>query len=188
MADNKSIVPWDDNSLDEVRQSIITAISDTTQNLVYSVLYDYCNALIAKNVDEKVALTTAHEIMQLWLNDSLKMRKRPAPRVPKPRQPKLTIDAKTASTRLSGEALPDNFEWVNHPTIDKLMYTTSFQLKTGYPVKNPEGKIVGVITETDLTKLTTSDVRSAASRGYNTDNNYLDMIKREYEKDFGPPH
>jgi hypothetical protein len=181
MADNKSIVPaTNDNPspLQEVgeedRHAILAATLDTTQNLVYSVLSDYCTTLIAKNVDEKIAIETALEITQLWLSDSLKMRKRPAPRVPKSQQPKL--DAKAASTRLSRKALIDNAKWLIHPETDKLLYTKSFQLKTGYPVKNTEGKIVGVITDTELTKLTVHDSRSAVSRGYTIDNNYLDMI------------
>jgi hypothetical protein len=165
---------------DEVRHNIRTEMVNSTENLVYTVLYDYCNAMISKGVDSKLALDTAGELAQSWLNNHLKMRKRPAPRATKPRQPKAeAIDVKAASSRVSRKALTDHAEWIYHPETNKLMYTKSFQLKTGYPVKNVEGKIVGVITEDGVTNLTANDVRLAVSRGYNIDNTYLDKLENE---------
>lgn len=175
---NQSIV--ETGSLDNIRPSLLGAMNEASQNLVYSVLYDYCNALIAKDIDQKVVLDTALEVTQLWLNDSLKMRKRPAPRVPKLRQPKPEkIDAKTAATRLSKKNLIDNAVWVQHPQTELLSYTKSFELQTGYPVKNTENKIVAIITDTSLSRLTPSDVRSAVSRGYNIDPSYLERMNLE---------
>ena len=166
-------------AIEDTRPNIMTAMTDLSQNLVYSVLYDYCNALIAKNVNEKVVLDTAIEVTQLWLNDSVKMRKRPAPRATKPRQPKPeTIDGRTASARLN-KNLIDNATWVQHLQTDMLSYTKTFKLHTGFPVKNTENKIVGVITDTSLENLTPSDVRAAVSRGYNIDPQYLDKLRSE---------
>ncbi len=157
------------NALEAKRQ-------ETSSNLVYSVLYDYCNALINKDVNEKVVLDTAFEILQLWLNGSLKMRKRPTPRTIR-RQPKPeAIDAKAASTRHTKKALTDNAVWKQHPTVKQLMFTQSFTLESGYPVKNQEGKIVGVITEKDIFNLMPNDVRLAVSRGYAIDAQYLDTL------------
>lgn len=144
------------------RESLLPVAQDTLKNLIYSVICDVCNEVITNcpNADSKVVLTAANAVIDKYVGEGVKVRKKPAPRsktAVKPAQKK--VDLYTAVKSRNDEMkIPS---WMKHPHNDEYSFAT-IKFPTGYPVRNNKtGKLVGVATDNEVHALTKDDITYA---------------------------
>lgn len=156
----------------DLQDKIVRSASNIVGDLVYTVVFDTCNEIIAAGgVDQEKVLEAANTVVNKYVDGGVKVRKKPAPRpkVPKTSVKEKPVDIlKAASRKLN--SLTDNVVWVVHPESDEYSYTTSVKLATGYPVKNNiTQKVVLVATDESTAALTVKDAKIALSLGLDID-------------------
>jgi hypothetical protein len=156
----------------DFKESLVKVANEATGNLVYTVIFDMANDLIAKGaVDEATVLESASGTIQKYLDTGVKVRKKPVarPKAPKAPTKEKAVDAMTAASKklnsLTGKML-----WVTHPEDDNYSYSTTVKLANGFPLKdNSTGKIVRVVTDDNAVALTVQDAKVAISYGLEVD-------------------
>lgn len=156
----------------DLQDKIVQSASNIVGDLVYTVVFDTCNEIIAAGgVDQEKVLEAANTVVNKYVDGGVKVRKKPAPRpkVPKTSVKEKPVDIlKAASRKLN--SLTDNVVWVVHPESDEYSYTTSVKLATGYPVKNNmTHKVVLVANDESTAALTVKDAKIALSLGLDID-------------------
>lgn len=156
----------------DLQNKIVQSASNIIGDLVYTVVFDTCNEIIAAGgVDHEKVLEAANTVVNKYVDGGVKVRKKPAPRpkVPKTSVKEKPVDIlKAASRKLN--SLTDNVVWVVHPESDEYSYTTSVKLATGYPVKNNmTHKVVLVANDESTAALTVKDAKIALSLGLDID-------------------
>lgn len=160
--------------MDEIRAKLQGPTENLINDLIYTVLFDYTNEIIDSGTDEADALKAANILAERYIEQGIKMRKKPASRA----KPKTKNDLVTAASRKSKKSLTKDALWIVHPSDDSYSYTTSIQLSTGYPIKSNEtGLIVGVIDDNSTHLLTTDDFKVAVSLGLKPDYNSIEDSK-----------
>jgi hypothetical protein len=153
------------------QSDFVSASSDALASLVYTVISDTCNEMIAAGLDQAKVLECANSITKKYVENSIKMRKRPASRATKPTKPTKDISV----SRTKNKETP---VWVTHPANTEYQYTTSIKLTNGYPVRT-DNMIVGVIDDNTCRPLTADDARIAISHGLVVDfDNIVDTKPR----------
>ncbi len=154
-----------------LKSDVQVAAKDAIDNLVYTVVFDTCNEMIAAGMDQAKILERANAVVSKYVSEGIKLRRKPAPRVPKQRIVSSQTDAVTAASRKMKQKVSNNFVWVPHPSNTGYSYTKDAQLATaGYPLKeNKSNKIVGVVDDNTSHALSPEDVRIAMSIGLQID-------------------
>lgn len=152
--------------MEDIRSKLNGPSETLINDLIYTILYDYTNEIIAAGMDEGEALKTANVLAERYIESGIKMRKKPAPRA----KPKAKNDAISAASRKTKKSMSNEIVWVVHPSDETYLYSTSHQLSTGYPIKHSETNlIVGVIDDDSSHALTPDDAKVAVSLGMKVD-------------------
>ena len=135
---------------------LAVAAKDAVSNLLYTAIFDTCTEIFSAGIgDEETVLQCGNAVMKKYVGEGVKVRKKPAPRVIKPKE----------DTKLR-QKIYEQYVWIAHPNDEQYMYTTSVQLVTGYPVKEVStNKVIGIINNETCTALTQDDARVAVSLG-----------------------
>jgi hypothetical protein len=162
----------------DMRANMMKAAEDAVGNLVYTVVFDTCNEIIATGADQEAVLACANRVVSRYMEGGVKVRKRPAPRAKTTKAPAKDkpVDAITAAFKKMN-TLADNAVWIHHPEDSAYSYTTSIKLATGYPVRdNMTRKVVMVINDEATVPITIKDARVAVSCGLDVD--YDSVVKQ----------
>lgn len=156
----------------ELHENVVKSATNIVGDLVYTVVFDTCNEIIAAGgVDQEKVLEAATTVVNKYVDGGVKVRKKPAPRPKTPKAPakEKPVDILKAASRKMN-SLTDNVVWVLHPESDEYSYTTSVKLATGYPVKsNMTQKVVLVANDESTAALTVKDAKIALSLGLDID-------------------
>ena len=142
-------------------------------DIAYSIVFDTTNEMISAGFNQAKALECANNVMSRYVEGSIKIRKKPAPRAPKPKAaPQNDVTTAASSKR---QSVSGSFVWVSHPEDSNYQYTTSAKLATGYPLKDTNNnKIVGVIGDESISSLTMRDAKIATSFGLQVDRSSIE--------------
>ncbi len=154
-----------------MKAEVSAAASDTVSNIVYTVVFDVCNEMIAAGMDQAKVLEHANVVVNKNVDENIRMRKKPAPRAVKPKPASSYTDVTiTAPPRKMKPKVSETFVWLAHQGNPSYCYTKSARLATGYPVKDTNNnKIIAVIDDTSTHALSPEDVRIATSLGLQID-------------------
>jgi hypothetical protein len=157
----------------EMKKELVSTANSAVGDIIYSVAFDVCNEIITKDTgaDQAKVLEAANAVVARYIDDGVKVRKKPSPRPKSTKAPakEKPVDAlKAASRKMS--SLADNIVWIVHPDSEDLSYTTSVKLATGYPVRdNTTNKVTSVATDDATVPLTVPDAKLALSYGLQVD-------------------
>ena len=156
----------------EFKDNLVKVANEATGNLVYTVVFDMANDLIANGAaDETTVLKSASGTVQKYLETGVKVRKKPVsrPKAPKAPAKDKPVDAITAASKKLN-SLTGKIVWLEHPEDNNYSYSTNFKLANGYPLKdNSTGKVVRVVTDEETVALTVKDAKIAISQGLEVD-------------------
>ena len=155
----------------ELHEKAVQSATSAVGDLVYTVVFDLANEVIASGADQEKVLESANAVVNKYVDGGVKVRKKPVPR-PKaakaPAKDKPVDILKAASRKMN--SLTTNAVWVVHPESDEYSYTTSMKLATGYPVRsNLSQKVVSVVNDEATAPLTVKDAKIALSLGLDVD-------------------
>ncbi len=140
------------------------ASEEALTNLIYTIVSNTCNEMIAAGMDKAKVLECANNVVKRYAETGIKMRKRPAHRAARSR------DVSSTGTSKSRHKGPPTLLWITHPSNKDYQYTTSKMLATGYPLKESKSNmVVGVIDKHTCKNLTADDARLAVSLGLAVD-------------------
>lgn len=150
--------------MEEIKGEQLAGIAqDALKNILYSVICDVCNEVITQcpNADSKVVLTAANTVINKYVGEGVKVRKKPTPRsktVVKTTQKKMDIFNVMNNTRNDEYKIPS---WMTHPNVDYLSFAT-VKFPSGHPVRNNKtGKLVGIATDDEIHAPTKDDITYA---------------------------
>ena len=160
------------NVTDEMRKGAVAAAESIVGDLVYTVMFDFANELIAtEQADTDKVLAIANAVVAKYV-DGVKIRKKPAPRATKA-PVKKQVDVLTAAGRKLHN-LGREIVWMFHSDSSAYSYGSNIYLVNGHPVRdNTTKQIVYVVNERDTSRLTDDDVRAAVAMGLPVDEEYF---------------
>jgi hypothetical protein len=159
--------------MEDTKESILKSSERLMGDVIYTVVFDTCNEMIAQGIDQEKVLECANKVVNNYLEGGIKVRKKPAPRKAQPKAASAAKDKpidvlKAAHKKL--HSLTDNVVWIDHPHSTDYSYTTSVKLVKGYPVRNNKTqKIEMVVNDEETCQLTINDVKVAMGLGFEVD-------------------
>lgn len=156
--------------MEDTKESILKTSERLIGDIIYTVIFDTCNEMIAHGMDQEKVLECANKVVNIYLEGGIKVRKKPAPRKAQPKASKdKPIDVlKAAHKKL--HSLTDNVVWIEHPDSKDYSYTTSVKLVRGYPVRNNKTQKIEMVVNDEATcPLTINDVKVAMGLGFEVD-------------------
>lgn len=156
------------------KDALLAATERSTSELLYTVITDVYNEFmdVFPTLDADKVLNVANKVITKYVEEGIKMRKKPAPRAKttvKPAKPK-TLDLFTAAQQKKSSQLTIS-NWILHPENNKYSFA-KIDFPSGYPIRdNATKKLVGIITNEDTHAPTEEDKKYAVMYSLEVDSN-----------------
>lgn len=135
------------------RESLVSAANSAIADILYSAISDTANEILltVDGIDEAAVLKAANAVITRYVDESIKIRKKPAPRTRAPTtKPKKSTDLASAANKI--------YQWIKHPERSEYSFANVW-LATGFPLRNNvTGHWVGMITDDDTHPATKDDI------------------------------
>lgn len=149
-----------DNSLP--KDDIVDIAQKALNDIIYTVIFDLSNEMIANGIDQDQVLTCATSLTSKYMSSGVKIRKKPAPRSRK------TEGNPVKSTKSS--KVKQELEWVKHPSNPNYLFLKSFTCEGAYPLLDMSSKkIIAMIDDTSVREITPQDKATLFLNGISLD-------------------